>query len=342
MSWRGARGLFVLAALWWGALPSTVGATGIVDVTFGEDLVQPAPIIARDVARTVKLGSRVLWVFGDTLTTVPEGVPSSTAVWAPAASPTALEDTFDDRGVPWQGIAQEPDEIAAGQRTYSVGVIANPDRTASVFYEVASLHAPLHFESGAPTYQGFEFHRIGVATFAVDSAIGVRSPAFLPTIPPDLLATGAVRRGSSTYLFLQRVSDAEPDHPVFVARLRQDIRAPMVRYWSGSAWVADFADASPVARLPSLWGFAVSYNRYLHRYLYTYGAHDWTARLRTSISPTRGWSDDVIVAQLPPGSYAAFHQPDLLPDPSMLFITYFSPVQWIIGRIGTLTARLVR
>lgn len=73
-------------------------------------LVTNAPSFGRDGGHTIRVGDRVLWVFGDTF--APTGLLSSTAAWSRLTDPQTLVEPTDAAGMPVQFFPFNEEEAA--------------------------------------------------------------------------------------------------------------------------------------------------------------------------------------------------------------------------------------
>jgi len=286
-------------------------------------LVGPAEVL-RDGGESVRLGDRVLWLFGDTL--YPDCDPvcaQNSAGVGDATGPTwelgaeFIPLTTEERAAWHSG----DDRIAV----WPTGAIRTGTTTAAVFfarYHVTGLlaYAPLGW---------------GVATVAVGDMTATRVLEM-----PGLPYGHPVRVGRRVYAYgCEREEWLQFACKVARAPLA-GLRDPAAwRYWTGAAWSIDPQLAAFVLDGPT-GGLTVSWNAYLGQYLATYNlALSNRVVIRTAPSPKGPWSEatDLFAGLDPPAGtfdYAGIEHRELARDGGrVITVTYYHPLGDWIGEI---------
>jgi hypothetical protein len=305
----------------------------------------------RDGGQSALVGSRIVWVFGDTLfpqvASDGEHLRSSSSAWSDPSDPLVLHDPVDADGLPVQlipfdaletaynDLSGKPDDRIA---VWPTSLLARPDGSAAVFFrEVHVTPGRLHLSVVGS----------GIATLPPGGEVVVRDPAPLFHEPDPVFSSGAVEAGGFVYLYgCDRIEGVR-----FGCRVA---RAPSAgihdrsayTFWDGSRWSGDVADAAFSLEGPS-GAPSVSWNRWLGSYLAVY-ALGLTSRvmMRMAPRPEGPWSDPVeafvgLPTQPNTANYAALEHPELSTDGGRtVAITYFHPVGQFRGEFRLVRVRL--
>jgi len=325
----------------------------------------------RDAGNSVRMGSQILWIFGDTFTW--SGLRCATAGWSSTSEPARLLEGLDEWFAPLQFYEYSIEEEAFNVAHEAVPACCS-EREACPAGETY-CHCPMGTEC---------WTRIAIwpgDTININDVIGLNyyEKVLVGTAPLDYrhLGTGIaiVRRGSTEAL--RPSSDEEPllifspDEPnflrattghdggrtyiylfantnrkgcdvdVLVARVRIDraMRRDSYRFWDGSGWARDLSAARPV--LTGIGGGlgSVAWNDYLHSYVSA--GNDICAGgdkllMRIAPRPEGPWSDPSVVdlshLGARPDAYAAQLHPSLGTGREMV-ISYYQPLRDIEGSV---------
>jgi uncharacterized protein DUF4185 len=293
-------------------------------------LVGPSGVL-RDGGQSVRLGHRILWLFGDTL--YPNCDPvcaSNSAGLGGAAGPTEelgaefIPLTPAERTA-WHG---GDDRIAV----WPMGAIRIGTTAAAVFY--ARYHV-----AGALDYEPLGW---GIATVAVGDRVATRvlEMSGLPFGHP-------VRVGRWVFAYAsERSGWMQFSSKVARAPLASMTDPAAWRYWDGAGWSPDVASAAFVLPGPS-GALSVSWNRSLGQYLATYNlALSNRIEIRTAPSPTGPWSAATTLftgLDAPAGTfdYAGMEHSDLARQQGrVITVTYYHPLGARQGEIRRVSVSL--
>jgi hypothetical protein len=325
----------------------------------------------RDAGNSVRMGSQLLWIFGDTFTW--SGLRCATAAWSPVDNPTALHERFDEWFAPLQFYEYSIDEEAFNVAHEQVPTCCSEREQCPT--DATYCHCP----TGTDCWS-----RIAIwpgDTVNINDVIGLNyyEKVQVGTAPLDYrhLGTGIaiVRRGSTRALRPSR--DSEPllifsaDEPnflrataahhdgrsyiylfastnrvgcnvdVLVARVRinRALRREAYRFWDGENWVPDLSAARPV--LAGIGGGlgSVAWNEYLGSYLSAVNdicVGGNTLLMRMAPRPEGPWSDatavDLSHLGARPDAYAGQLHPSLGNGREMV-ISYYQPLRDIEGSV---------
>jgi len=312
-------------------------------------LVQPRAWL-RDGAESTLAGSRVVWIFGDTLfpTAAEDGshLRTNSSAWSSPARPTHLHTPTDANHTPLQLVPFDDVESAyntlSGKPDDRIGlwptaVLGRPDGSAVVFYSQVKI---------APGPLNFSFQQFGLATLAPEASQAVRDPTPLFGAPEPSFWSGPVETGGFVYLYgCDKVGTVR--FACRVARVSSDALHDRSAYefWDGSDWTANLADASFALDGPN-GGLSVSWNPWLGRFLAVYLAgYTNQVVMRTAERPQGPWSDPVVAfSGVPPAAggvnYGAFEHPELSSDGGRdVVVTYFHALGPLQGEIRVVRVR---
>lgn len=303
----------------------------------------PATVTARDGGASALIGGRILWTFGDTLSTA-KGVDgssgrSNTAALADPAKPLVVSEPLDTKGVPGALLPFEAEEQAAnaagGPRIalWPTSVVATGAGGGLVFYLKLRVRGPLTYD-----YVG-----IGVARIAAGSTVARREAGLLFQGADPLLGYAFVD-GDNIVAYGAPIGSG--DYRVGRAPLAAATDRAAWRFWTGSQWGTDPAAAAGVlSGIPG--AVSVAFNPFLGRYLAVHSeALSGRAVLRTADRPEGPWSRTAVAfegAPAPSGSfdYAAIQHPELSSNGGRtIAITYYHPLGAFRGELLLVEADL--
>jgi hypothetical protein len=310
-----------------------------------------APSWGRDAGNSGRVGNRIIWIFGDTLTL--DDLRTATAGWARSDLPFHLEEAVDDRNSPLaffpfaadeeafnRAHAEPPDccsEYEACPRTnrYCECPPATDCATRIAIwpgdvFEVSGGEAIVYYDSFIIGAAPYDFERLGtgLARFQEGDFVSQRilgadgKPWKVFTAEEPGFATGVlVEEATAPMIYLFATTDpVDCNVDVLIARvpLAQAGDRSAYTFWNGSAWVADLGAARPI--LDDVEGGlgSVMWNDYLGSYssgtsgLCTGGSKFF---MRTAPRPEGPWSEPVKIDLAALGatrdSYAGMFHPEL-------------------------------
>lgn len=326
----------------------------------------------RDAGNSGRVGDRIIWIFGDTLT--PSGLRTATAGWSRGSNPFHLEEAVDDRNSPYDFFPFSTDEQAFNDahaeppscclehescpRTnrYCECPPATDCATRIAIwpgdiFEVEEGAAIVYYDSFIIGSAPYDFERLGtgMARFQDGDATSQRilgpdgKPLKLFTAGEPGFTTGLlVKEPSGPMIYLFATTDPVVCKiDVLVARVpltRAEDRSAYT-FWNGSDWIADVSAARPI--LDDVEGGigSVIWNDYLGRYLSgTSGLCTGGSKfyMRTAPRPEGPWSEPVKVDLAPLGatrdSYAGIFHPEL-GNGRRLVMSFYVPKGAFEGRL---------
>jgi hypothetical protein len=329
-----------------------------------------APSHGRDGGHTVRIGTEVLWIFGDTFT--PAGMLSSTAGWSRLSDAQTLVEATDAAGLPVQFFPYTLEEAEFDAAHADVptccenqagcpvdnrychctgencakrialwpgdGVALNADE-AMLYYE--------KFVIGAAPY---DFLRVGVGLARLRRGEATASRALDPNGMPRFIfgarepgfARGVVVAEDPARFYLYaNVNRRECAVDVVVGRVELTRMAERASYefWDGSDWVSEMSLAEPIlTQVPGGLG-SVIWNDHLGAYLSAWNdvcTGGRTLLMRTAKRPEGPWSPAFGVDLAPLGAtrdaYYGLLHPEFGSGRSLL-LTYFQPLGVVSGQI---------
>ena len=330
---RGSRArrtlVAVVAAFAATALSAAPAGTSTTAVDLGP-LTGPSGVL-RDGGQSVRLGHRILWLYGDTL--YPNCDPvcaTNSAGLGGARGPT------EELGAEF--IPLTPAERAAWHAgddriaVWPMSGVRTGSTTVAVFYARYHVAGPLDYEP-----LGW-----GIAAVAVGDRVATRVLEMrgVPFGHP-------VRVGRWVFAYAcERSGWMQFSCEVARAPLASLAETSSWRYWDGGAWSADAGSAAFVLPGPS-GDVSVSWNRSMSRYLATYNlALSNRIEIRTAPSPTGPWSAPTtlfIGLDTPAGTfdYAGMEHPDLVRQQGrVITVTYYHPLGAWQGEIRRVSVTL--
>jgi hypothetical protein len=293
-------------------------------------LVGPQNVL-RDGGQSVRLGDRLLWLYGDTLYPGCDPVCAANSAGVGRAKGPTVE-------LGAEFIPLTPQERAAwhaGDDRIAVwpeGAVRTGTGTVAVFFVRYRVTGPLSYEE------------LGWGIATVTS--GDRTATRVLEMPGQPYGH-PVRAGGFVYAYgIARSGPMEFSCRVARAPLAELTRPSSWRYWDGAAWSADPTDAVFVLTGPS-GGLSVSWNRYLGRYLATYNlALTNRVEIRTAPSPIGPWSapSTLFTGIAPPAGmldYGAYEHPELARDAGrVITVTYYHPLAAWQGEVRRVSVTL--
>lgn len=302
----------------------------ITSVTYRGALANSAaPDIRRDGAASARVGSKVVWAFGDTFTVGTSGFWSSTATLANPTTPLAMSEpttTIDGHAAPASRLVP----LTSGEVTWEAAVpgshflywpssvIPDPGNNSAVVYSNHLYKEP----DGDLVQQGLNISELDEGGDTTADNLGdILGPAGKQFVHSIFLDT------TTQTVYLYDCSGAVPDFFTGAPGLckvgkvaRASMRTPSAyRFWDGSAWVTSASAAVPTVPGTGS-GFDIQWNPYLEAYTnitidgalapdpngtITVPGHsgtysvDWIAlRMRTAFNPNapaEDWSTPVTI-----------------------------------------------
>lgn len=274
--------------------------TYIAKVTDLGNLTYSTPNSPRDGGDSAIIGGRVVWNFGDTFY-VPKVTKftgdlfrSATAALGTTTNPTQLTEPIDTNGAPYQLIPYTPEELAYniaktnGSDRYAIwpsGIVTRPGGNSAYVFFFTLLIQPGNWQNKG----------VGVATLDANSTVAQRQVNVLfPPNEPSFRKPLVV--GNILYLYAACGAKVCP-----VARVPID-QVPVrsaYRFWNGTDWVADVAQAKPILPSTSLGG-TVMYNRTLKSYvLATIQDYSHAIYFSYAPAPEGPWTTPIKAIDLP-------------------------------------------
>jgi hypothetical protein len=326
----------------------------------------------RDAGNSARVGDRIVWIFGDTLT--PSGLRTATAGWSHGDNPFHLEEAVDRRNSPYaffpfsedeqafnDAHAEPPDccleyEDCPPENRYCECAPATDCATRIAIwpgdiFETEPGEAIVYYDSFIIGSAPYDFERLGtgLARFREGDFVAQRvlqadgKPSKVFGADEPNFTTGVlVREEPAPMIYLFATTDPVLcDIDVLIARvpLAQATDRNAYNFWDGSTWVADLAAAKPV--LDDVEGGigSVMWNDYLGSYLSgTSGLCTGGSKfyMRTAPRPEGPWSEPVKIDLAPlaatPDSYAGIFHPEL-GNGRRLVISFYVPKGAFEGRL---------
>ena len=351
----------------------------VEQVEYFGDFTTNAWSYGRDAGNSTRMGSDILWVFGDTFTW--EGLPSATAAWSTVEEPTRLYEPVDT----WFGSMQfypysaaeaaynESRDPPACCKLYAQCAHGDPycrcpaetDCTTRIALwpgdllnidDEQAVHLYEKVQIGSAPY---DFHHLGtgLATVGHGETTAVRPTdaagepilLFAPDEPNFLRAT-LVEEGVQRRAYLYAVTNRH-GCKVDILLTRVDFAdvfdRDAYRFWTGEDWSPSLADAAPVLQQIDGGIGSVTWNDHLQAYLSAFNdicTGGDTLVLRTAPRPEGPWSDAIAVDLTPLGATKDAYAGQIhasLGSGSELIFSFYQPDKREIGhvRLGRLRLR---
>ena len=308
----------ILAAL--GLLSACHGALPALDVVSAAEIgvveTQPA-IQGRDGGFSIEAWGRSVWVYGDTVLTVPDedgstwhhNSFSTTGDLDASDGISGATEQLDAAGAPMHFLAPTPDERAfnlahsgenceqpcnARWATWPISAIYDPERD-----RVLVFYGKIYSEPG-----DFNFHGVGHSIAVWDSIDTLpRRPELAPSSehPTIMFPTGDRQvglaptiEGEHLYAFACELTFVVHECALARVPLSQALERAAWQFWTGSDWSSDGASAAKVLETGPI--MDISWNDYLERYTAIYSRpFDRDVVIRTAPALTGPWSDEALL-----------------------------------------------
>ncbi len=336
-----------------------------------ENFTTNALAYGRDAGNSIRMGSEVLWVFGDTFTWT--DMLCATAAWSSVSTPNQLYEPVDRYFSSFLFYEFTPEEIAynesrnppecceLGSSCDAENLYCRCPRDADCTTRIALWPGDLLATDDRHAYHLYEKVRIGSAPYDFEhlgtglaivrrgetSAQRVLGDDGAPLLlfgpdEPNFLRAIQVREDSTTRVYLYAVTNRQGcDVDIMLARveLANMLDRESYEYWNGSGWVGALTDAQPLVRgIPGGLG-SVTWNDYLQRYLSAFNDICTSGKslvLRTAPRPEGPWSEpveaDLSAFGYGEGAYAGQIHSSLGSGDELIF-TFYQPIELGIGRL---------
>jgi hypothetical protein len=333
-------------------------------------VVSDAPSYGRDGGHTVRVGDRVLWVFGDTFS--PAGLLSATAGWSRLTDPQTLAEATGVEGMPLQFFPFTEEEsrfneahreVAPCCRSQVGCPVAEPYCRCEAGTDCATRvalwpgdgvgergAARLYYEKFIIGAAPYDFRRVGVgvARLAADDVVATRhteadgTPRMIFGAAEPGFARGlVVNEDRERFYLFANVNRHACAVDVVAGRVEIAKMGDRASYefWDGSTWVGDLQAAAPILeQIPGGLG-SVMWNDALGSYLSAWSdicTGGRTLFMRVSPRPQGPWSAALGVDLAPLGAtrdayYGLLHAE--FGNGRNLLLTYFQPIGDIYGQI---------
>ncbi len=351
--------------------PATPRTLAVERVEVMPDFTTNALVYGRDAGNSIRMGSDVLWVFGDTFTWT--GMPCATAAWSSTAKPNELYEPVDQDFSSYQFYQLTPEEAAYNdsrdpplccsvQRACDdtdryCWCPRSTDCTTRVALWPGDLlptdnHHALHlYEKVRIGSAPYDFQHLGTGIAIVrhgeTTARRVFGPDGEPLMlfgpdEPNFLRAVEVEDGPRVRIYLFAVVNRnECDVDILLSRV--DLVTALDRgtyeYWNGDGWSDSLDQAVPILHQIVGGIGSVTWNDHLQQFLSAF--NDICTRgnslvLRTAPRPEGPWSEPTFVDLTPfgptDGAYAGQIQASLGSGQDVVF-TFYQPLELGIGRL---------
>ncbi len=325
----------------------------------------------RDAGNSTRMGSDILWVFGDTFTWA--GMPCATAAWSTVAEPTQLNEPVDTwfGSMPYYEFSQQeaayndsrdPPECCSlhaqceGDDPYCQCPLDTDCTTRIALWpgdllNIDERHAVQVYEKvqiGSARYD-FQHLGTGIATVRHGETTAHR-PADSSGTPlllfqadePNFLRATLVEEDDRRTAYLFAVTNRQGCQ-VDVLLARVDFAAVFDReayqFWNGDGWSSTIDEAAPILR--QIYGGigSVTWNHHLRSYLSAFNdicTGGSTLVLRTAQRPEGPWSEPTAVDLTPLGATAEAYAGQIhasLGSGRQLVFTFYQPDPQEVGRV---------
>lgn len=296
-------------------------------------LSKPAVVTARDGGAAARIGSRILWTFGDTLMTAKGddgfNYRSATGAWG-APGELLLEEPLDGAGAPFQLLPYTSEEAAYNRANgpterYALwpgSVVAAPDDTGAwIIYQRLKIH---------PGTLNYEYLDVGLARLALGSTTAVRDPGPLFSAPTAAYALGATVDSGNLYLYTCSPVPAALDSLCSVIRagIAEAPTPGAWQAWDGSSWTSDLGQAATVLH-GGPGDLSVSFNQARGEFIAVYsGVFSNDVWWRTAPRPEGPWSAPrrlfTALAPSAGNDYAAKEHPEMSTDAGRTLVVSYA------------------
>jgi hypothetical protein len=335
------------------------------------DFTTNAFAYGRDAGNSIRMGSAILWVFGDTFTWT--GLPSATAAWSSEEAPNELHEPVDT----WFGSLQfypftaaetefnetrDPPDCCRMSQGCSAGNLycacpAGTDCATRIALWPGDL-LPVDEDTAVQPYEkvwigsaSYDFDHLGTGVAFVERgattarrARGADGEPLLLFGPdePNFLRAVLVEEDSRRRAYLYAVDNRHGcGVDILVARVEMAafLDRGAYQFWSGNGWSDSLADAVPVLRQIVGGLGSVTWNDHLQRYLSAFNdicSGGGSLALRTAPRPEGPWSEaiavDISALGATPSSYAGQIHSSLGTGSTPVF-TFYQPLELGVGRV---------
>lgn len=292
------------------------------------------PQLMRDGGSSIRLGDKILWMFGDTLF-VDESVDgtharSTTAALAPINDPHNLTEPLDAYGAPSQFIP-----FSAEEEAWNVAHRENEPNNRWVKWPTDAVNTSptegyvfyRHLRSTFPNNQ-ITVNQVGIglakvtqnsttATVINEALFNENEPHYTPTVSKDGILYLSSCEGINGQSF---------DHQCSTARvtLEQITNRNAYQFWNGSEWSLDINSA---VKDPRNSQGKIIWSEYLQKYVqFYYRGFSGSIMMRTAASPEGPWSNGEFVHAIKGSEYVSilYAHPDLTMDDERTIVLSFN------------------
>lgn len=284
------------------ALQNVISSNVIGDLKNPTRQAAGQALFGRDGGVSVKLGDKILWLFGDTFWNPPseDGVQyrTNTAATAPASDPYNLSEPLDSTGAPYQFIPFNPTQQAynnaATNKSHDRYIIW-PDRTINISPNSAYIFYK-NLKS-TPKSGGGTLSPVGIGVAQVNAGTTIT-----PTIVNEaLFSTNETQfvpeltHGDYVYAFNCIPGFLVGDCAVARAPKTQLINRSAYQFWDGSTWQSDINQISRDIE-GSTNSMSIIYSEYLNKYVMLAAVSFGTKLyIKTADEPQGPWSEREVV-----------------------------------------------
>ncbi|MBP9738610.1 DUF4185 domain-containing protein [Candidatus Saccharibacteria bacterium] len=259
-------------------------------------VTNPSRSLSRDGGSSIKLGSKILWMFGDTLFN-PASVDgtqlrSNTAALATTTSPYSLTEPLDANNAPYQFIPFDNTE-----QTYNDNASDKARDRYILWPNLAFNTSPtdglvfytrLKSTPDGPSGYIWSDDSLGAAEITADSTTASNRTDNI-FADPDPIYKPILLKDNVAYFTHCTINFLEYDCALAKVSIGSILNRNSYEFWNGTAWVSDINSAAYSFR--NLNG-AVSWNEYLQKYVNIYKiGFGHSLRMTTADSLTGTWSN---------------------------------------------------
>ena len=273
------------------------------------------PQLFRDGGSSIKLGDKILWMFGDTLFTQESvdgtNARSSTAALAPANDPYNISEPLDANGAPAQFIPFSLEDEAHNNLyrksepnnrwlKWPKNAVNTSPTEGYVFYERLRSYQV----NGGPSIDP-NIHQIGIAKVTANSTTAeMVNEALFPQGEPGYVPT--VSRNGTLYMrHCRGLGGFTFDYECATGRVKLEelTQRSSYEFWNGSSWVKDINAAVYDKNNPN---GSIAWSEWLQEYVQFYSrGFSGGVVMKTASSPEGPWSDSEFVFSLSGSEYSS-------------------------------------
>lgn len=286
------------------------------------------PQLFRDGGSSIKLGDKILWMFGDTLFTQESvdgtNARSSTAALAPANDPYNISEPLDANGAPAQFIPFSLEDEAHNNLyrksqpnnrwlKWPKNAVNTSPTEGYVFYQRLRSYEV----NGGPSLDP-NISQIGIAKVTANSTTAEMvneslfaqgEPGYVPTVSRNGTLFMHHCRGLGGFTFDYECATGK-------VNLEELTQRSAYTFWNGSEWVADINAAVYDKNNPNGNG-SIAWSEWLQKYVQFYSrGFSGSVVMKTADSPEGPWSDSEFVFSLSGSEFASifYTHPSLTMD----------------------------